>query len=108
MAIKIGINGMGRIGRMVIRAIIESKNKNILIKHINNRSNLETTCSLLKNDSIHGKFNADIDFNKKNLIINKNKISFSQESSLENINWKKMMLIMFLNVRENLILKKNC
>ena len=89
MAIKIGINGMGRIGRMVIRSIVENNNKEILIKHINNRSNLETTCSLLKNDSIHGKFNADIDFNKKNLIINKNKISFSQESSLENINWKK-------------------
>ena len=36
MAIKIGINGMGRIGRMVIRAIIESNNKDISIKHINN------------------------------------------------------------------------
>ena len=53
MTIKIGINGMGRIGRMVIRAIIESKNKNILIKHINNRSSSEICCSLLKNDSIH-------------------------------------------------------
>ena len=39
MAIKIGINGLGRIGRMVIRTIIESNNKNIVIKHINNRSN---------------------------------------------------------------------
>ncbi len=89
MAIKVGINGMGRIGRMVIRAIIESNNKNILIKHINNRSNIETTCSLLKYDSIHGKFNTSINFNKKNLTINKNKISFSQESKLENIEWKK-------------------
>ena len=39
MTIKIGINGMGRIGRMVVRAIVESKNKNIVIKHINNRTN---------------------------------------------------------------------
>ena len=89
MAIKIGINGMGRIGRMVVRAIIESNIKEISIKHINNRSNLETTCSLLKYDSIHGQFNANINFAKNNLTINKNKISFSQETNLENIDWKK-------------------
>ncbi len=89
MAIKVGINGMGRIGRMIIRAIIESKNKNIEIKHINNRSNSEVSCSLIKYDSIHGKFNADLSFDKNHLIINKNKILFSQESDIENINWKK-------------------
>ena len=88
MTIKVGINGMGRIGRMVIRAIIENNYKDISIKHINNRSSLETTCSLLKYDSIHGKFNANINFNEKNLTINKNEISFSQETNLENINWK--------------------
>jgi len=89
MALKIGINGLGRIGRMVIRAIIESKNKNLEIKHINNRSNSETSCSLLKYDSVHGKFNADVKFNKNSLIINKKKISFSQESDINNIKWKK-------------------
>ena len=89
MTIKGGINGMGRIGRMVIRAIIESKNKNIEIKHINNRSNSEASCTLIKYDSVHGKFNADLDFDKGHLIINKNKITFSQESKIEDINWKK-------------------
>ena len=89
MTIKIGINGMGRIGRMVVRAIVENNNKDILIKHINNQSNLETTSSLLKYDSIHGKFDANINFSEKHLTINKNKISFSQESNLENIDWKK-------------------
>ena len=89
MAIKIGINGMGRIGRMVVRAIVESKNKNIIIKHINNRTNSETSSSLLKYDSIHGRFNANISFNKNYLIINKNKISFSQKTNIEDINWKK-------------------
>jgi glyceraldehyde 3-phosphate dehydrogenase len=89
MTIKVGINGMGRIGRMVIRSIIESKNENIEIKHINNRSNLESSCSLLKYDSIHGKFNADLGFNDNHLVINKNKISFSQESNIEDINWGK-------------------
>ena len=89
MALKIGINGLGRIGRMIIRAIIEGKNKNIEIKHINNRSNSETSCSLLKYDSVHGKFNADVKFNNNSLIINKKKISFSQESDINNIKWKK-------------------
>jgi len=79
---------MGRIGRMIIRAIIESKNKNIIIKHINNRTNSASTCSLLKYDSIHGKFNADLNFNKNHLIINKNKISFSQKTNIEDIYWK--------------------
>ena len=90
MTIKIGINGMGRIGRMVARAIIESKNKKIIIKHINNRTNSEITCSLLKHDSIHGKFNANIAFDERNLFINKNKISFSQKNNIDDINWKKL------------------
>jgi glyceraldehyde 3-phosphate dehydrogenase len=89
MTIKVGINGMGRIGRMAIRAIIESQNKNIKIKHINNRSNSESSCTLIKYDSIHGKFDADINFDENHLIINDNKITFSQESEIENINWNK-------------------
>ena len=88
MTLKVGINGMGRIGRMVIRAIIESQNKNIEIKHINNRSNAETSCTLIKYDSVHGKFNAELTFDEKHLIINKNKITFSQHSNIEDINWK--------------------
>ncbi len=89
MTIKVGINGMGRIGRMVIRSIIENKNKNIKIKHINNRSSSDTTCTLIKYDSIHGKFNADLNFDENHLIINNDKITFSQESNIENIDWKK-------------------
>ncbi len=89
MTIKVGINGMGRIGRMVIRSIIENENKNIKIQHINNRSNSEATCKLIKYDSIHGKFNANLDFDENHLIINNKKITFSQESNIENIDWKK-------------------
>ena len=89
MKIKIGINGMGRIGRMIVRSIIESNNKNIDIRHINNRTNSETCSTLLKYDSVHGKFGANINFSNKHLIINKKKISFSQETDLKNINWKK-------------------
>ncbi len=89
MSIKIGINGLGRIGRMVIRSLVENKNKNIEIKHINNRTNSETSSLLLKYDSVHGKFNSNINYNKNNLIISKKKISFSQETELSKINWKK-------------------
>ena len=89
MKIKVGINGMGRIGRMIIRSIIENGNNNIDIKHINNRTDPETCSHLLKYDTIHGKFNADINYTQKDLTINKKKISFSQETDLNNINWKK-------------------
>ena len=88
MKLSVGINGMGRIGRMLIRSIIESKNKNIEIKHINNRANPEICSNLLKYDSIHGKFNAEISFGKNFLRINKKKIKFTQETNLNKINWK--------------------
>ena len=89
MKIKVGINGMGRIGRMIVRSIFETNNKSIEIKHINNRTNSEACSKLLKYDSIHGKFRADVSFDDKHLIINKNKITFSQETDLRNINWNK-------------------
>tara|TARA_Y100000590_G_scaffold426288_1_gene535216 strand:- start:5185 stop:6189 length:1005 start_codon:yes stop_codon:yes gene_type:complete len=89
MKIKVGINGLGRIGRMIIRSIIENKDKSIEIAHINNRSNIETSSALLKYDSIHGKFDGEITFNKNVISINKKKISFSQESDIEKIKWKK-------------------
>ena len=88
MTIKVGINGMGRIGRMIVRSILEHHNKEIKIKHINNRSNSEITCSLIKYDSVHGKLDADISFNQRDLTINKNKITFSQEKKIEDIKWK--------------------
>ena len=52
MTIKVGINGLGRIGRMVLRSLIEKKSNKIEIKHINNRANLEVISSLLKYDSV--------------------------------------------------------
>ena len=73
MSVKIGINGLGRIGRMVIRSIFENKYKNLEIKHINNRSNSEISSSLLKYDSVHGKFKSKINFDKNNIFIDKKK-----------------------------------
>ena len=80
MKIKVGINGMGRIGRMIVRSIFEKNNKNIEIKHVNNRTNSEICSNLLKYDSIHGKFNAKIEYDKKHLIINKKKMVHKESS----------------------------
>ena len=80
---------MGRIGRMIVRSIAESKNKNLEIKHINNRTSPEQCSKLIKYDSIHGKFDAVIDFGKNYLSINKKRISFSQETDLDKIKWSK-------------------
>ena len=89
MKIKIGINGLGRIGRMVIRSLIENKNNKIEIKHINSRSSSEVVSSLLKYDSIHGKFNCEIKYGDKYISLNGKKISFSQHSNLNDIRWNK-------------------
>jgi len=89
MAIKIGINGMGRIGRMIVRSIYENHKGKIIIKHINNRTNSEICTNLLKYDSIHGKFKSKIKFGKNFIKINNDKISYTQYDSIYNINWKK-------------------
>ena len=89
MTLKVGINGLGRIGRMVIRTIFENNLKDIKIKHINNRSDSNISSNLLKYDSIHGKFNQDIKFGDKFIKIGKQIISFSQETNIEDINWSK-------------------
>ena len=89
MTIKIGINGLGRIGRMVVRTIFENKFKEIKIKHINNRSSSEISSNLLRYDSIHGKFRENIKFGKNFITIEKQKISFSQDTNINHINWSK-------------------
>ena len=89
MKINIGINGLGRIGRMVLRSIFEEKHNNINVCHINNKADIDFACELIKRDSIHGIFKSKTTFDKNNIVIDGNKISYTQETSLENINWKK-------------------
>tara|TARA_B100000287_G_scaffold290082_1_gene273423 strand:- start:170 stop:1180 length:1011 start_codon:yes stop_codon:yes gene_type:complete len=89
MTIKVGINGLGRIGRMVIRTVFENNFKDIKIKHINNRSNAQVSSNLIKYDSVHGKFNQNIKFSNNFITIGKHKISFSQETDIDDINWSK-------------------
>ena len=89
MKAKIGINGLGRIGRMVLRSIFEENYKNLKISHINNRANISTACDLIKRDSIHGKFKGNVSVKSNKLIINGNKITYSQENNLNDISWEK-------------------
>ena len=60
MKAKIGINGLGRIGRMVLRSIFEENHKNLKINHINNRADIKIACELIKRDSVHGKFKGKV------------------------------------------------
>lgn len=60
MAIKVGINGFGRIGRMVARAILEMKSKSIELVAVNDITDTKTNAHLLKYDSVHGRFPEEV------------------------------------------------
>ncbi len=89
MTIKVGINGMGRIGRMIVRSIYENYKGRLIIKHINNRSSSEICTNLLKYDSIHGNFSSLVKSGGNYIKINKDKISYTQHSMINDIKWKK-------------------
>ena len=89
MAIKIGINGFGRIGRMVLRSIIENNRKDLEIVAINNRGNTEISSFLLKHDTVHGKLKSKINHTEKSIEINGKKIDMMHETEISKIHWKK-------------------
>jgi len=89
MTIKVGINGFGRIGRMVLRSIIESARKDIEVVAINNRGNNEVSSFLLKHDTIHGQLKTKITHSDKSILINDKEIQMSHENEISKINWKK-------------------
>ncbi|GLK77223.1 glyceraldehyde-3-phosphate dehydrogenase [Methylopila jiangsuensis] len=63
MAVKVAINGFGRIGRLVLRAIVESGRKDIQVVAINDLGPVETNAHLLRYDSVHGRFPAEVTVN---------------------------------------------
>jgi len=89
MTIKVGINGFGRIGRMVLRSIIENNRKDLEVVAINNRGNSEISSFLLKHDTIHGKLKAKVDHSEKAIQINGKKINLIRETEISKIDWKK-------------------
>ena len=60
MSVKVAINGFGRIGRNILRSIIENKNDAIKVVSINDLGPIETNAHLLKYDSVHGILNRDV------------------------------------------------
>ena len=89
MALKVGINGFGRIGRMVLRSIIENNRKDLEIVAINNRGSNEVSSFLLKHDTIHGELKARINHSDKTIEINGKKIDMIHETEISKIDWKK-------------------
>ena len=87
MSTKIGINGFGRIGRNVFKAIMKY-HKSLEIVAINDHSGAETKAHLLKYDSIYGIYEKDISYDDKNLIVDGKKIKWSSYSNPNEIDWK--------------------
>lgn len=74
MAIKVGINGFGRIGRMVFRAAVENFANDIEIVGINDLLDPDYLAYMLKYDSVHGRFAGDVSVEGSNLVVNGKKI----------------------------------
>ena len=89
MVIKVGINGFGRIGRMVLRSIIENNRKDLEVVAINNRGNSEVSSFLLKHDTVHGRLKAKVNHSEKAIEINGKKITTIHETEISKIDWKK-------------------
>ena len=88
MSIKIGINGFGRIGRLVFRSAMKQSDVSILA--INDLLDVNHLAYLLKYDSVHGKINADVKVVGNDLFVNGNKIRITSEKNPENIQWDKV------------------
>ena len=86
--IKIGINGFGRIGRLVFRAAI--KDKNIEVVGINDLIEAEYMSYMLRHDSTHGKFDGKVTVKGNNLVVNGNKIRVTNEKDPSNLKWSEI------------------
>ena len=88
MAIKVGINGFGRIGRNVYRVIAEREDIDVLA--INDLTDARTLSILLKYDSVHGKFKGDIETKDDVLVVNGKEIRLTKERDPANLPWKEL------------------
>ena len=89
MAIKIGINGFGRIGRMVLRAVVqEAEFSNVEVVAINSSYDIDYMIYMLKYDSVHGRFNGDVRAENGHMLVNGKQIHLTAERDPANIDWK--------------------
>ena len=88
MKVKIGINGFGRIGRLVLR---ESFLRNdVAIVGINDLMEVEHLAYLLKYDSVHGRFDGTVEVVNGNLVVNGNEIRITSETNPANLKWNEV------------------
>ena len=90
MAIKVGINGFGRIGRMVFRAAIKNFSKDIEIVGINDLLSPDYLAYMLKYDSVHGQFQGDVAVEGTNLIVNGKKIRLTAVKDPAELKWNEV------------------
>ncbi len=86
--IKIGINGFGRIGRLVFRAA--QKRNDILVVGINDLIDVEYMAYMLKYDSVHGRFDGTVEVVDGSLVVNGNKIRVTSEKDPANLKWNEV------------------
>ena len=85
--INVGINGFGRIGRLILRASLERTEDDIRIVAINDIGNIDQNLHLLKFDSVHGKLGSNAKVKNNKMFINDNPISFYSKKHPEDIPW---------------------
>ena len=85
--IKLGINGFGRIGRMVFRAAVKSFGNDIQVVGINDLLDADYLAYMLRYDSVHGQFDGTIEVEGNNLVVNGNKIRLTAEMDPANLKW---------------------
>jgi glyceraldehyde 3-phosphate dehydrogenase len=89
MSIKIAINGYGRIGRNILRAIYESgRHEEIRVVAINDLGDAQTNAHLTKYDTVHGRFPGDVDVDGDSLIVNGDRIQVCAERDPSKLPWK--------------------
>ncbi len=88
MAVKIGINGFGRIGRLVFRRAMELGHHDFVA--VNDLTDAKTLAHLLKYDSVHGKFNGVINVDGNDLIVNGDRLKITAEKDPAKLPWKEL------------------
>ena len=90
MSVKVAINGFGRIGRLVLRALHESGRKEIAVVAINDLGPVKTNVHLLKHDSVHGPFPGKIDSGPDWMDIGRGKIKVTAERDPAKLPWREL------------------
>ncbi|MEJ2565518.1 MAG: type I glyceraldehyde-3-phosphate dehydrogenase [Gammaproteobacteria bacterium] len=107
MAIKVGINGFGRIGRMVFRAVSQEF-KDIEVVGINDLLEPDYLAYMLRYDSVHGRFKGDITVDNNTLIVNGNKIRLTAERDPANLKWNEVGADLVIESTGLFLTKETC